>query len=179
MDGRLAFEDLAVGQLWTSASRTITETDVINFANFTGDHNPLHIDYEFAKRTHYRQPIAHGLLGLSWVAGLGSKCPSVDTVAFTAVRNWEFVRPLFFGDTVHVETRVFAKQDDAKRAGRVLWELKLINQRGEVAQHGQFETLVRVRNPRRGPHYPERANRARPGGPSAVGSRRQGLGRDF
>ncbi len=154
MDCRLSFEELEIGQQWTSSSRTITETDVVNFANSSGDHNPLHIDYEFAKRTHYRQPIAHGLLGLSWVAGLGSNSPRVDTLAFTAVRNWEFSRPLFFGDTVFVETHVLGKQDDAKRAGRVIWGLKLINQRGEVTQHGEFETLVRVREPVRRPHYP-------------------------
>ena len=100
MDNRLCFENLQVGQSWISPSRTITETDVVNFANSTGDHNPLHTDYEYAKRTHFRQPIAHGLLGLSWVAGLGSNHPSVNTVAFTTIRNWEFTRPLFFGDTV-------------------------------------------------------------------------------
>ena len=144
MKDRLTFGDLEVGQQWTSSSRTITETDVINFANSTGDHNPLHIDHEFARQTPYRQPIAHGLLGLAWVAGLGSNSPKVDTMAFTAVRSWEFSRPLFFGDTVHVLTEVVAKQDNAKRAGRVIWGLQLLNQRGEVTQHGEFETLVRV-----------------------------------
>ena len=153
---RLSFEQLAVGQQWTSPSRTVTETDVVNFANFTGDHNPLHVDHEFAKNTPYRQPIAHGLMGLSWVAGLGSNSPSVETVAFAAVRNWEFSRPIFFGDTVHVLTEVIGKQDNAKRAGRVVWRMKLLNQRGEVTQHGEFETLVKVRHPVRRaaqPHF--------------------------
>ena len=147
MDSRLTFEDLEIGQQWLSSSRTITETDVINFANSTGDHNPLHIDYEFAKQTHYRQPIAHGLLGLAWVAGLGSNSPKVDTMAFTGIRRWDFSRPLFFGDTVHVKTEVVDMQKNPKRAGRVIWKLQLLNQRGEVTQHGEFETLVRVRFP--------------------------------
>ena len=106
MDGRLLFEDLQVGQEWTSCSRTITETDVINFANSTGDHNPLHVDHELqnAKRTHYRQPVAHWdylVLTFMGMAGLGSSAPdSVDTLAFTSIRNWEFrihgLPPLFW-----------------------------------------------------------------------------------
>lgn len=155
MDSRLTFEQIEEGQIWTSPSRTITETDVVNFANVTGDLNPLHLNHEFARQTHYRQPVAHGLLGLSWVAGLGSNSPAVDTVAFTTITNWEFTRPLFFGDTVHVKTECLTKQSDAKRVGRVVWRLKLINQKDEVVQQGQFETMVRVAHPVRRPHFTE------------------------
>ena len=144
MDSRLTFDQIATGQTWTSPSRTITESDVVNFANITGDQNPLHIDHEFARSTPYRQPIAHGLLGLSWVAGLGSNSPAVDTVAFIAIKQWEFCRPLFFGDTVHVRTTVLEKQTDARRNGRVSWRQELLNQHGEVTQQGVFETLVKV-----------------------------------
>ncbi len=144
MDSRLTFDQIAIGQTWTSHSRTITETDVVNFANITGDQNPLHIDHEFARSTPYRQPIAHGLLGLSWVAGLGSNSPAVDTVAFIAIKQWEFCRPIFFGDTVHVRTTVLEKQKDARRNGRVNWRQELLNQHGEVTQQGVFETLVKV-----------------------------------
>ncbi len=152
MSARLSFEQLEVGQNWTSDCRTITETDVINFANITGDLNPLHLSREFASRTHYRQPVAHGLLGMSWVAGLGSRSPAVDTVAFIAVRDWEFLKPLFFGDTVHVVTEVLEKQANGRRTGRVKWQQKLINQRGEITQQGVFETLVRL-NPVSRPHF--------------------------
>lgn len=153
MDGRLTFERIPVGGSWTSPARTITEADVVTFANTTGDRNPLHVDYEFAKSTPFRQPIAHGLLGLSWVAGLGSHTPLVDTVAFVAIRNWEFLRPLFFGDTVHVRTTVLEKQANARRTGRVLWQQELINQNGEVTQQGVFETLVRVEQSGQRPHF--------------------------
>ena len=40
----LFFEDIAVGQSWTSPRRTVTEADVVNFATMTGDFNPLHVD---------------------------------------------------------------------------------------------------------------------------------------
>lgn len=168
MDCRLSFEELEIGKTWSSSSRTITEADVVNFANSTGDHNPLHTDHEYAKSSHFRQPIAHGLLGLSWVAGLGSTSPSVDTLAFASIRNWEFLKPLFFGDTVHVETEIVSKQENPKRAGRVIWRMQLINQRGEVTQQGEFETLVRVRNPVRRPHFDasKKTSAAEPGASS-------------
>lgn len=142
MDSPLCFEDISVGQQWTSPRRTVTEADVVNFATMTGDFNPLHVDYDYAAKSPYRQPIAHGLLGLSWVAGLGSYSPSVRTVAFTAVRNWEFVRPLFFGDTVFVETTCLEKTEAGRRSGKILWQRQLINQSQQVVQQGTFETLV-------------------------------------
>ena len=56
----LYFDDLEVGQEWTSGGRTVTEADIVNFAGFSGDFNPIHIDHEFAKTTPFRRPIAHG-----------------------------------------------------------------------------------------------------------------------
>ena len=141
MDSPLCFDEVSVGQTWTSPRRTVTEADVINFATMTGDFNPLHVDYHYAANSHYRQPVAHGLLGLSWVAGLGSYSPSVSTIAFTAVRSWEFARPLYFGDTVYVVTSCISKAPTSRRAGKVVWERKLLNQDNQVVQHGQFETL--------------------------------------
>jgi acyl dehydratase len=153
MDSPLFFEDIQVGQVWNSPRRTVTEADVISFASMTGDYNPLHVDYDYASKSHYRQPIAHGLLGLSWVAGLGSYFPSVNTLAFLAVRDWEFHRPLYFGDTVHVETTCVSREFSGRRSGKVAWRRKLFNERGEVVQSGIFETLVAVRSPINRSHF--------------------------
>ena len=146
MDAPLYFEDLETGQVWVSPRRTVTESDVIQFATMTGDFNPLHVDYDFASKSHYRQPIAHGLLGLSWVAGLGAYFPNVQTLAFTAVREWDFCRPLFFGDTVYVETTCQELSASGRRSGKAVWMRKLINQSDQVVQQGLFETLVAIRS---------------------------------
>jgi acyl dehydratase len=153
MDSPLFFDDIHVGQIWISPRRTVTESDVVNFASMTGDFNPLHVDYDFASKSHYRRPIAHGLLGLSWVAGLGSYFPNVNTIAFTAVRDWEFVRPLFFGDTVYVETKCLDKTQQGRRTGKIAWERKLLNQSDQVVQQGVFETLVAVEKQIKRPNF--------------------------
>ncbi len=146
MDPALFFEDIEIGSTWHSPSRTVTETDVVNFASHTGDFNPLHIDAVYASQTVYRRPIAHGLLGLSWAAGLGSNFPRVNTIAFIAVRDWEFHKPVYIGDTMRLETTAIDKADCGRRSGKVAWLLKLFNQKNELIQQGVFETIVAVRS---------------------------------
>ena len=141
----LQFEDLNVGDSWITPARTVTESDVVQFAAMTGDFNPLHVDHEFAANGPFKKPVAHGLLGISWVAGLGCNNPRVDTVAFVGIRNWDFLRPVYFGDTLHVESSIAEKGMIGKRGGAVLWNHAVMNQRGKLVQKGIFETLVALR----------------------------------
>lgn len=138
----LVFEELGVGDTWTSPARTITETDIVNFACLTGDFNPLHVDREHARVTPYKGRIAHGLLGLSYMAGLGSFSPCVDTAAFVQILNWRFERPIYIGDTIHVVTEVVEKRQNGRRRGHVIWRRRIVNQHNEVVQEGELETLV-------------------------------------
>lgn len=144
MEEAITFGDLNLGDRWRSPARTMTETDVVNFAGLTGDYNPLHIDHEFAANTPWGKPIAHGLLGLSWVAGLGSTAPRPATIALVAIRDWQFLKPVFVGDTLHVVTEVVGKQLKGRRAGIVTWKRSLINHRGVTVQEGFVDTLVAV-----------------------------------
>ena len=59
----LYFEEFNVGDTVTSAGRTITEGDIVNFAALSGDWNAIHVDAEFAKGSMFGERIAHGLLG--------------------------------------------------------------------------------------------------------------------
>jgi 3-hydroxybutyryl-CoA dehydratase len=138
----LYLEDLAVGASWTSPARTITETDIVSFAGMTGDFDPLHIDHEYARQTPYGKPIAHGLLGLSVLAGLSSTSPRVRTLALVKISDWQFQRPVFVGDTVHAVTQVEQIVPRGRRSGEVVWFRKLVNQRGECVQSGRLVTLV-------------------------------------
>src|SRR5438132_9662458 len=102
----LYFDDLAPGQEWESSGRTVTETDVVNFAGLSGDFNPIHVDHEFAKTTPFRKPIAHGLLVFSIGSGLGINAPPIRTLAFIHVREWKFHGPVYIGDTIRIVGKI-------------------------------------------------------------------------
>ena len=138
----LYFEDLRLGDRWVSPSRAITEEDVVGFAQLTGDLDPLHLDEDFARRSPFGRPIAHGLLGLSFATGLASHSPRVETVAFLALYNWRFLKPVYFGDRIHVVTEIVDTHANGRKRGRVIWKRGLVNQRGETVQEGYSETLV-------------------------------------
>ena len=147
MHDLLHFHDIDIGDVFETNGRTVTETDVVNFAGMTGDFTPLHVDHEYARNTPFRKPIAHGLLGLSLLAGLSSRCPNMATAAFISVRDWKFLKPIYFGDTLHVRTEVIEKRQHGRRRGEVIWHRELVNQDGQVVQSGVFETLVDVAAP--------------------------------
>jgi acyl dehydratase len=142
----LCFDDVKPGDVFHSPTRTITETDVVMFAGMTGDINPLHVDHEYARNSPFGKPIAHGLLGLSFVAGLGCFSPWMQTAAFMGISDWKFRKPLFVGDTVHVRTEVLAMTAKGRRHGQITWQRSLLNQAGEIVQEGTFETLVKSRS---------------------------------
>lgn len=145
-DAPLAFDDLTIGDEWISPARTVTEADVVAFAGISGDFNAIHVDHEAARAGPFRQPVAHGLLGLAIVSGLTAHSPRMATLAFLAIDRWEFLRPIAFGDTVHVVTRVEAIAPKARgRRAEVTWHRRLLNQRGETVQEGITRTLVRSR----------------------------------
>jgi acyl dehydratase len=142
----LYFDDVEIGQEWESPARTITETDIVNFAGLSGDFNAIHMDHEFAKTTLFRRPIAHGLLGMAILSGLAIHSPAMRTMAFREIKDWHFKEPVFVGDTVHVKTRVLEKEPRARgRRGYITWRRQLINQSGKVVQEGVSVTLVEGR----------------------------------
>ena len=139
----LFFDDLEIGQEWGSPGRTITEADIVNFAGLSGDFNPIHIDHEFARSTPFRKPIAHGLLLLSIGSGLGLHSPPMRTMAILEIKEWHFLEPVFVGDTVHVNTKVLAKEERSRgKRGLVTWQRQIINQAGKLVQEGITQTLV-------------------------------------
>jgi 3-hydroxybutyryl-CoA dehydratase len=142
----LYFDDLEVGQEWVSMGRTITEADIVNYAGFSGDFNPIHIDHEFARTTPFRRPIAHGFGVFSIVSGLGVMSPPVRTIALLRVRHWNFLLPVFAGDTVRCQTRVVEKTVKGRgKRGEVVWYRGILNQDGKTVQEGEVVTLLECR----------------------------------
>jgi 3-hydroxybutyryl-CoA dehydratase len=142
----LYFDDVEVGQEWESFGRTVTETDVVQFAGLSGDFNPIHMDHEFARSTAFRRPIAHGLLVFSIGSGLGAAYPAMRTLALLEFREWYFREPVFPGDTIRVRGRVLQKEVRGRgRRGEITWQRRIVNQEGKIVQEGVVVTLVEGR----------------------------------
>jgi acyl dehydratase len=140
------FEDLAVGQEFTSPGRTVTEADIVIFAGLSGDYNVLHTDAEHMKASIFGERIAHGLLGLSIEQGLASRGEPTAAHGVLSGLKWKFKGPIRIGDTVHVRSRIASKKDGPEgRRGLVTVERELVNQLGEVVQEGETEHSVERR----------------------------------
>jgi acyl dehydratase len=114
--------ELSVGQTATTRGRTLTEADILAFAEISGDWNPHHVDAAFAESTRFGQRIAHGMAVLS--VGIGLVPFDADVVgALTGLDRVRFLQPVFIGDTVHTVATV-----SGVAARRVRLELQIINQ---------------------------------------------------
>lgn len=132
----LYFEQFDVGQTFRhDIRRTVTETDNVLFSTMT--HNPaaIHLDAEYAKSTEFGKPLMNSAFVLGLMVGISVG----DTTLGTTVSNlgWDEVRfpkPVFAGDTLHVESLVLEKRDSKSRPrnGIVVFQHTAWNQRGEI-----------------------------------------------
>jgi acyl dehydratase len=141
------FEDFAVGEEATTAGRTITETDIVNFAGITGDWNEIHTNKELAERSPFGQRIAHGALVFSISTGLSVRMgQTADTViAFYGLDRLRFVKPTFIGDTLRVRQRVEEKSERDEGSGIVTILNEVTNQKGEIVLSYTAKVLVKRR----------------------------------
>ncbi len=143
----LYFEEFEVGQKIQTAARTITETDIVNFAGLSGDFNFIHTNAEAAQQTPFGARVAHGMLVASIATGLAVQQGFIDgtTLAFREL-TWRFTRPVFIGDTVHVQVEITQTKPMARLGGGlVTFEAQVVNQQGEVVHKGEWKMLIKSR----------------------------------
>ena len=100
----LYFEDLCVG-MTESLSKTISSSDVVGFAQLTGDRNPIHLSEHFAARTSFGHRIAHGLYTASLISAvLGTRLPGPGAIYIAQTLN--FRAPVMIGNRVDVTVTV-------------------------------------------------------------------------
>jgi len=104
-----AIEGLEIGDTF-SVSRTFTEQDVIRFADFSRDYNPVHCDARFAKVKNFDGLICHGLLIASLVTEIGGQ---IGWLA--SGMTFKFRKPVYFGDTIRCDFTI-TDIDDRGRA---------------------------------------------------------------
>ena len=121
-----------------SLTKTITDDDIRAFADLTGDHNPVHLDDEFARGTRFGRRIAHGMLSAGLISSvLANKLPGSGTVYLS--QTLTFVAPVFPGDSITARVTVTRVRDDKPI---VTLETLCINQRGEPVIRGEAVVLV-------------------------------------
>lgn len=142
------FEDFRPGQVFLSQGRTLTETDVVTFAGWSWDTNPVHTDAESARQNRFGERIAHGMLGLSVAMGLASRLGVFEacSIALLGIDDWRFRRPLLVGDTVRCRVEILgARLTGAGDAGILRRRFTLLDQRDRVVQDGEIGLMVALR----------------------------------
>ena len=134
---KIFLEDYRVGEKLVSPARTITETDIVQFAGLTGDWHPLHTDTGYAAASPFGERIAHGMLVLSIGSALIFRLgPYValpkSFIAFYGMERVRFVAPTKIGDTLHVECEITAIESKDPKRGVLVCDNKIVNQRGET-----------------------------------------------
>ena len=136
MDKGKTIHELEVGQA-ASFTKTITETDVYNYAGVTGDFNPAHINESFAKNTMFKGRIAHGMLAAGLISTvLGTKLPGPGCIYVS--QDLKFTAPVRFWDTITARAEVEKVNVEKNRV-----ELKTTctNQKDEVVLKGKAELM--------------------------------------
>lgn len=140
------YEDFHIGEKFVTLGKTITEADIIYFAAFSGNHDPMHTDKEFCRqRSPYGETVAHDLLGLVVQGTLSHDLGITEGTTMLAFlgMEWKFIAPIRAGDTVHVKMAVVEKRKTRKEGrGIVTIESQLRNQHDEVVQKGTKSILV-------------------------------------
>ena len=138
IEGTLYYwDDLEPGFTYQTATRTVTETDVVAFAAFSADYNLLHIDAEYAKASPFGQRIAHGMLVASIVAGLNTRTVVNAMLAPSLLGLLEmkatFPKPTFIGDTIGAKIEIVDLKPTSKLdRGLIRFLRSAVNQRGET-----------------------------------------------
>ena len=135
------YQDFQVGDKFVTRARTITETDIVLFAAFSGDWYPLHIDKEYAEASPFGGRIAHGMLVLSVASGL-MPLTEWSIVAFYGMDRVRFVGPTMIGDTIFVEVEVTEKMEKDERGGVVTFQQTIKDKRGKEKAVAAFRVFI-------------------------------------
>jgi oxepin-CoA hydrolase/3-oxo-5,6-dehydrosuberyl-CoA semialdehyde dehydrogenase len=148
---RKHFEELAIGETFHTAARTITDDDVDRFSALSGDHFYAHQSDEMARQGVFERKVAHGYFVLSASAGLFVDPAPGPVLANYGLEGLRFVKPVYIGDSIRA--RLTCKQKTAKDTpadgipqGVVAWDVEVRNQHDEPVAVYTILTLVRRRD---------------------------------
>lgn len=128
---------LSIGDSATR-TKTITDADIRGFADIVDDHNPIHLDEDYAAQTPFKKRIAHGMLVASIIsAALANDLPGPGTVYLG--QEVKFKKPVYIGDTITATVTVTAYREERKIA---TLSTQITNQEGMVVIEGQATVIA-------------------------------------
>jgi 3-hydroxybutyryl-CoA dehydratase len=126
-----SIDELKIGDS-AQISKTITETDINDFARVTGDFNPVHLDQAYAEKTFFKRRIAHGLLSVGLLSSiLGNILPGHGTIYLS--QEVKFLAPVRIGDTITARVVVIELIPEKNRAK---FRTTCMNQDGKLVVDG-------------------------------------------
>lgn len=146
---RKYFEELQVGDTLITHKRTITEADIVNFANVSWDHFYAHTDHTSLKDTLFEKPVAHGYFILSAAAGLFVDAAKGPVMLNYGLDECRFLKPVYAGSTIGVKLICKEKIDQEKKEekdiprGIVKWYVDVYDETGESVAVATILTMVR------------------------------------
>lgn len=149
---RKHFEDLEIGETLVTAKHTVTETDITNFANVSGDNFYAHMDATSLEGTIFERRVAHGYFILSKAAGLFVDAKKGPVLLNYGIDECRFTKPVYPGATIGVRLTVKEKVDQEKRndedipKGIVKWLVDVYDETGETVAIATILTMVKKRN---------------------------------
>jgi oxepin-CoA hydrolase/3-oxo-5,6-dehydrosuberyl-CoA semialdehyde dehydrogenase len=143
---RYHFEDLVIGQTFSSGERTVTLEDIEHFAHFTGDTFYAHMDEEATKgHPFFPGRVAHGYLLLSFAAGLFVDPDPGPVLANYGLDSLRFLKPIQPGETIKVRLTAKDKSPRNKQYGEVRWDVEITTDKGESAATYELLTMNATR----------------------------------
>lgn len=128
----LTIDKLMLGDT-VSYTRNVTESDVIKYAEITGDFNPAHFDSEYCKHTNFKERIVHGTLCLGYIStALGMYLPGPGTIYLS--QDIKFTLPVKFNDTITATVTII---EIIKEKNKVVLETICKNQNNEIIAKGK------------------------------------------
>ena len=145
----LYYEDVQPGDTLTTATRTVTESDVMQFAGLTGDYFEIHTSATYAAQSLFGERVAHGLLLLSVANGLYTRLGYFykTGLALLGLDDWRFSTPVKLGDTIRLRMTLAEKRLTSKPGrGIFRWRYELLNQSDQVCAQGDVTRLIACRS---------------------------------
>jgi acyl dehydratase len=143
------FEDLDVGDVATTASRTITETDIVNFMGLSGVFEELHMSLEYIKtKSMFGKRVSPGPLTFIIAEGLAVQSGLIHHtgMALLGINDMTYRAPVFCNDTIDVSMEVTSKRETSKPdRGIVTFRHTVRNQNGEVVLEMDKTRMIRRR----------------------------------